>query len=407
MLGRPFSERDPAVLSRSFVGKLHHSDDKVLLDVTRMVWRAWRGRHPTGIDRVCLAYVDHFKDRALAVVQRRGQFRVLSAPRSRKLFDLLLKGHAVAKADLARVLAIAAFLDRRDPPAGGMTYLNVGHTGLNDRAIAGWIERNRVRAFYLIHDLIPITNPEFCRPQESEKHRERMRNVLETATGVIGNSQVTLDELSEFAAAQGLRMPAQATAWICGFGAGVGVRGKALDRPYFITVGTIEARKNHMMLLRIWKRIVAVAGEEAPILVVVGQPGWEAGEALEVLEDLEDLEGSVFHLQDCDDEELAAWLAGARALLMPSVAEGFGLPIVEALSLGTPVIASDLPVYREIVGTIPTYLQPDDQRAWEAAITSFMKDGSERGRQQRQIPGYRQPNWQEHFAVVEDWLGGF
>jgi glycosyltransferase involved in cell wall biosynthesis len=389
------------------VGKLRHSGNKVLLDVTRMVWRTWRGRHPTGIDRVCLAYVDHFKDRALAVVQRRGQFRVLSAARSRKLFDLLLKCHAVAKADLAKILAIAALLDRRDPPACGMTYLNVGHTGLNDRAIAGWIERNRVRAFYLVHDLIPITNPEFCRPQESEKHRERMRNVLETATGIIGNSQVTLDELSEFAAAQGIRMPAQAAAWICGFGAGVGVRGKALDRPYFITVGTIEARKNHMMLLRIWKRIVAAAGKDAPILVVIGQPGWEADEALEVLEDPEDLEGSVLHLQDCGDEELAAWLAGARALLMPSVAEGFGLPIVEALSLGTPVIASDLSVYREIVGTIPTYLQSDDQRAWEAAIMSFMKDGSERGRQQRRIPGYRQPTWQEHFAVVEDWLGGF
>ena len=394
-------------MSRSFVGKLHQSDDKVLLDVTRMVWRSWRGRHPTGIDRVCLAYVDHFKDRALAVVQRKGQFRVLSATRSRRLFDLLLECHAVAKADLARVLAIAAVLDRRDPPEDGMTYLNVGHTGLNDRAIAGWIERNRVRAFYLVHDLIPITNPEFCRPQESETHRERMRNVLETATGVIGNSQVTLDEFSEFAAAQGKNMPAQVAAWICGFDPGVDVRQKALDRPFFVTVGTIEARKNHLMLLRIWKRIVAVAGKEAPILVVVGQPGWEADEALEVLENLVDLEGSVLHLQDCDDEELAAWLAGARALLMPSVAEGFGLPIVEALSLGTPVIASDLPVYREIVGAIPTYLQPSDQLAWEATITSFMEDGPERERQQRQIAGYRQPSWQEHFAIVEEWLGGF
>ena len=389
------------------MGKLHHSDDKVLLDVTRMVWRTWRGRHPTGIDRVCLAYVDHFKGRALAVVQWRGQLRVLSAARSRKLFDLLLKCHAVAKADLAKVLAIAALMDRRDPAACGMTYLNVGHTGLNDRAIAGWIERNRVRAFYLVHDLIPITNPESCRPQESEKHRERMRNVLETATGVIGNSQVTLDEFSEFAASQGIDMPAQVAAWICGFDANVGARRKALDRPFFVTVGTIEARKNHLMLLRIWKRIVAAEGKEAPILVVIGQPGWEADEALEILEDLEDLEGSVVHLQDCGDEELAAWLAGARALLMPSVAEGFGLPIVEALSLGTPVIATDLPVYREIVGTIPTYLQPNDQRAWEGAITSFMEDGPERGRQQRQIPGYRQPTWQEHFAIVEDWLGGF
>lgn len=379
----------------------------VLLDVTRMVWRVWRGRHPTGIDRVCLAYVSHFKDRALAVVQRRGRFAVLSKAWSEKLFDLLLKGPATSKADLVRALAPALVCGRRNPPRKHMAYLNVGHTGLNDRALARWIEQNRVLAFYLIHDLIPITNPGYCRPEESKKHEERMSHALKTATGVIGNSQVTIDELSAFAAALSIPMPAQIVAWICGFGGADLVQRRVLDRPFFVAVGTIEARKNHLMLLRIWKRLVAERGQSAPVLVIVGQPGWEADEALEILADPGELEGSVFHFEDCGDEELEGWISGARALLMPSVAEGFGLPIVEALSLGTPVIAADLPVYREIVDDIPTYIQPNDESAWEAAIMSFLDGDPERQRQERLIANYRPPTWSNHFEIVERWISEF
>ncbi len=58
--------------------------------------------------------------------------------------------------------------------------------------------------------------------------------------------------------------------------------------------------------------------------------------------------------------ELSNWLAHARALLFPSFAEGFGLPVVEALSVGTPVIATDLPAFREAAGSIPEYLDPLD-----------------------------------------------
>ena len=97
-------------------------------------------------------------------------------------------------------------------------------------------------------------------------------------------------------------------------------------------------------------------------------------------------------------------LGGARALLMPSFAEGFGLPIIEALELGTPVIASDLPVYREIVGDIPTYLDPLDGPSWERAIRAFLQDGGEREHRVRAASGYRAPDWATHFDKVEGWL---
>ncbi len=89
---------------------------------------------------------------------------------------------------------------------------------------------------------------------------------------------------------------------------------------------------------------------------------------------------------------------------MPSFVEGFGLPVIEALQLGTPVLASALPVYREIVGEIPTYLDPADQQAWEIAIRAFLGGGGERSRQLRAMRGYTPPTWASHFAKVESWL---
>jgi glycosyltransferase involved in cell wall biosynthesis len=145
-------------------------------------------------------------------------------------------------------------------------------------------------------------------------------------------------------------------------------------------------------------------GSDAPILVIIGQRGWEAEEAFALLDGAADLRGHVFEFANADDEQLAALSAGARALLMPSLAEGFGLPVIEALQLGTPVIASDLPVYREVVGSIPTYVDPRSETSWEDAIRSFLGDAPERERQLRAMQGYQAPDWKSHFARVESWL---
>jgi glycosyltransferase involved in cell wall biosynthesis len=89
---------------------------------------------------------------------------------------------------------------------------------------------------------------------------------------------------------------------------------------------------------------------------------------------------------------------------MPSFVEGFGLPVVEALDAGTPVIASDLPVYREIAQDIPEYLDPNDVGAWERMVTAFMNDDLRRRRQIDRASSYVAPSWQEHFRSVDGWL---
>lgn len=376
-----------------------------LLDVSRLIWRRWSGRLPTGIDRVCLEYVEHFGSRSQAVVQFNGEIVVLSPADSDRLFTLIRNGAAGWRWALIAIAPGAWARSSRRPPRQGMTYLNVGHTGLDQNRMLEWIAQNGVRAVYLIHDLIPITHPQYCRPGEPAKHKLRMRHALSSAAGLVCNSEATRDALAEFASELDLSMPPDIVAWISGPRLPEGVVPRTLERPYFVTLGTIEARKNHILLLEIWRSLAATMGNEAPILVIIGQRGWEAETTIAMLDQGQELEGHVRELGRCDDEELAGWLNGARALLMPSFVEGFGLPIIEALQLGTPVIASDLPVYREIVGDIPTYLDPLDGSGWDRAIRNFTGNDRERTRQLRAATRYRAPNWQSHFARVEDWLG--
>jgi glycosyltransferase involved in cell wall biosynthesis len=375
-----------------------------LLDVSRLIWRVWRRRLPTGIDRVCLEYVKHFGSRSQAVIQRKGSTFVLSPKHSDRLFSLILEAPSNSRSAFIALGATAWTQASRSAPREGMIYLNVGHTGLDDPALPTWISKNAARAVYLIHDLIPLTHPEFCRPGEAAKHRRRMENALSSASGIIGNSQATLDELAAFASAKGLPMPPTLAAWISGPRAAQQISPRTLERPYFVTLGTIEGRKNHILLLQIWRRLIADLGDKAPILLIIGQRGWEAGPAIAMLDRMAELHGHVRELSRCGDEELAAWLSGARALLMPSLAEGFGLPIIEAFEAGTPVIASDLPVYREIVGDIPTYLDPLDGLGWERTIRAFTGDDPERERQKAVVAGYRPPDWPSHFEAVEKWL---
>jgi glycosyltransferase involved in cell wall biosynthesis len=380
------------------------SDDSLLLiDVTRLIWRRWVGRQPTGIDRVCLAYVEHFGPVAQAVVQHPRTRKILDRESSSVLFELLTHPGGHFRRDLVR--AAVRLAPRRGARGGGRIYLNAGHTGLNDEGFVTWVKRANVRPVYFVHDLIPIMHPEFCRTGERDKHLQRMRSVLSTAAGVITNSQATLDDLSAFATSENMPSPTGIAAFLGSDALPPSGSAPEAGRCTFVILGTIEARKNHLMLLHVWSRIVQQMGHSAPRLLVIGQRGWECDQVFNLLSRSELLKGAVTEINQCNDASLAGYLRQARALLFPSLVEGYGLPLVEALRCNTPVIASDLPVFREIAGDVPEYLDPLDGPAWQRAVLNYSDVGSiTRCSQIRRIGRYQPPTWQDHFEAVDSWL---
>jgi glycosyltransferase involved in cell wall biosynthesis len=177
------------------------------------------------------------------------------------------------------------------------------------------------------------------------------------------------------------------------------------DRPYFVMVGTIEPRKNHLLLLNLWRALRAELGPDTPRLIIIGGRGWENENTIDMLERSPALRGVVEERGRVSDDEMARLLAGARALLMPSFAEGFGLPLAEALSIGVPAICSDLPALREVGGDVPEFIDPIDGLGWRSAILDYAAPESpRRAAQMERLTGWRPPDWAGHFERISRWL---
>ncbi len=375
----------------------------LLLDATRLVAWCWSGRQPTGIDRVCIEYARHFARRAQAVVQHRGVIFTLGPSASQRLFDLVVED--VGQNGRSKVVRhLAGALSSHRPAAAGSLYLNVGHTDYDLSGHARWIARRHLRAIYLVHDLIPILHPEHCRPRAVARHTGRVRGALRCGSGIVVGSAAVANDLHDYADRNYLARPPVVVSPL----AGADLRGRnASDSAagnYFLCVGTIESRKNHILLVRVWERLFARMGAAAPRLVLAGRWGSGSDAFREALLASKMVGGLVQVVDECDDDMLAGLMTGSRAVLMPSRAEGFGLPMAEALALGVPVIASDLPCFREVGQGIPSLLNPDDLAGWEARIVELYLAASQRQRRTDALRGYRAPTWKEHFARIEPWL---
>lgn len=393
-----------------------------LLDLTRLVSRLGRGPL-TGIDRVELAYLQYLlarpeplfalvrtalgfvlldKDGARGVLAR----VTLALPLGRadvlaKLTNRHLPQNGRAEADVRR-LAIArclpmwlpAMLRRRLPAE--TVYVNVGHANLTSRVMRGVKSLAGGQVLVMVHDTIPLDHPQFCRAGTLRGFAAKLAAVSAEADLVVHTADCTRAQTETHLATAG-RVPPGVVAALGTALAAPDTTSVGKDhRPYFVALGTIEPRKNLGLLVKVW-RTLEKAAAPMPHLFIVGNRGWES-EAL--FADLDALAkgGRVTLLHGLGDAGVAALLQDAEALLFPSLAEGFGLPPVEAAALGVPVLAGKLPVVVETLQDYPVYLDTSDVYAWVEAINHLMRR-KEQGRdadRQIRVP----PNWPDHFDLV-------
>lgn len=405
---------------------------RVLFDASRLLFRVAKGGALTGIDRVVLAYGRWLRTRSDIDTQAvwtwngrlwpvaPGVFRWLLTAASREEDD-----SAGVWADLLRALALG---DAAEPglrsdkssaapdfkwtpalkyilptpvsvtPQAGDLYINVSHYGVGQGALLDQLAARGVRPVVMIHDLIPIRWPEFCTPGAAQTHRRRLTAALTHGALLIANSDTTAGDVARFAAEEGIVAPPICTAPLglspAFWSTQAPIRAA---RPYFVCVGTLEPRKNLAFLLSLWSRLDETLGAAAPRLVLVGRRGWENEAIIDLLERARGVRSLVHEVCDLADPQLAQLIAGARALLAPSFAEGFDLPAAEALALGTPVIASDIAVHRELASGA-TLIDPLDGPSWIAAIQAACREEAPRTR----AGG---PSWEAHFEIVTQALG--
>lgn len=385
---------------------MRNNDAPFLLDVSRMVWRRWAGSRPTGIDRICLAWQQHYGPMSQAALFHKRGWHILPMAASQRLFRLL-EAEIPRNQFRRRFVAWAArnlIRVARPLPGRGRLWLNVGHTGLNLPALADWVRAADLRPVLMLHDIIPITHPQYCRDGEKARHEVRVQTLLRIAHAVIGNSQDTLDQLNNYAARIDLPVPQALPVWPGTPRLALPARERQPQGDDFIILGTIEGRKNHMLLLRIWEKLVAQHGEAAPRLVIIGRRGWACDDVLARLA-AGGFGSRVVETGALSDDAIGRLLAGACALLFPSFAEGYGLPLVEALDAGVPVIASNLGVFQEIGQGVPDLLPPDDLSGWAEAIMAYAAPGSPaRAAQMARVASFRAPDWPGHFEAVDAFL---
>lgn len=394
-------------------------DAEIVLDLSRLLWRSFYPT-PTGIDRVEYVYARELLARmpdrlSFAAVHPAGgyygrldpsavrQFLAFTAARWRAADtpDQRKSGAAVAG-------HLFAMRPRGVPKARRpRIYLQVSPHHLDDAEQVGAILRAEGARFVtLVHDVIPLAHPEFVRPQGAAEHRKRIHSIDSFASGIIGNSQATLDALAPHMR----RGFAGRQLAVAHFGAdppdGIAAGSYPVPtRPYFVYIATIEPRKNHLLLLNVWRRLVEIHGDAAPVLVLVGRRGWENENVIDILERAEVLRGHVIEAGELSDRQISELVGKARAMVMPSFAEGFGMPVVEALAANVPVICSDIAAHREVGGDVPDYIDPLDGLGWLRMIDSYRMSASpERESQIARLATWHAPTWAAYFDVVTDLL---
>ena len=396
---------------------------RLILDLSRLVYAAWE-RTPKGIPRVELAYAQHFMasdaDRLhVAVLDAFGRLRLVDKPTAEAFVAAIAHywEHDIESAAAHWRMALRAVwihlvliarpwgaLERLvGERPGRFLYIIPSQLQLDRPALIETLKRaGDLKLVFFVHDILPSLFPHFFTDKDADLYHRRIGNAARLADTIIVNSRATAEAFkSRFGATAGANKVVVAPLGISE-PADVAAEYEIAPPPYFVMLGTIEPRKNHRLIHDVWQELRRQLGPSLPHLLVIGERGWKSDDVIRQLEEHGHFHGHVRECGRMSDAAVAGMLRGARALLLPSLAEGDGLPLAEALACATPVLCSDIPAFREVGSDVPEYLDPTDCRVWRDAILEYARpDSARREAQLARLRTWSRPSWHCHFAVVE------
>ncbi|MEF8686879.1 UNVERIFIED_CONTAM: glycosyltransferase family 4 protein [Comamonas sp. A-3] len=247
------------------------------------------------------------------------------------------------------------------------------HVVINNSEFYQSLRQNGIPVYFLVHDLLPVLMPQFFHEGMESVHAKWL-SILSKNDGVVCVSRTVADEFVEWLKVFGpKRKRPFKIGWshnAADLAGSVPTKGfsknadqvlsKISKSPTFLMVGTIEPRKGQLQTLQAFEKMWA-NGEDIN-LVMVGKHGWNVDLLVEIIRTHSELNKRLFWLEGISDEYLEKVYAASTCLIAASEGEGFGLPLIEAAQHQLPIIARDIPVFREVAGEHAFYfsgLTPD------------------------------------------------
>ncbi len=282
----------------------------------------------------------------------------------------------------------------------GSLYLNIGQLSLSRPALLKWLDSRRdIRSIFMVHDVIPLSHPNIVSSGNTKLHERLMINAIQYGHMLLTPSEAAREAVEEEIAKRGAgRIPVRAVPLPIN---DIFLTQEAPDpdlarHPYFVICGTVEKRKNHILILNAWRALENYYGSDTPKLVICGSLGWGSEVVLRFLGDHPEVRRHVIMAEGISTVGVKRLMANARAVLTPSFAEGFGLPPIEALATGTPSLLSNIPSHREGAGSFGIFLEPDELEAWIENIVRLTENDEAYSVLRRTIANFRPNTWARH-----------
>ena len=384
-------------------------DQPFLIDVSILLRFLRKKKSISGIPRVVLTYIEHYQAQCHLIFYSRilSTFVVLPQPISHKIIKMILQwNYKLYPLIFWNIMRYGKFPFFPEKKWAGKFYIKICMSDISAPIFFWQLRRMRVKLIVMIHDLIPLQQQTLVSPVSTRRFATGITSLLKHATGVITVSEVERLNLIDYCSLQGQAIPPSISSNLA---SGLTLdKSKILPRlvqePYFVIIGPVSDRKNHRLLLNIWMKLVDSPPNIMPKLIIFGEMHVDKERELALLVMDPKLTPWVTQLQ-VTDLELCQYVVHAQALLIPSLAEGYGLPLIEALTLGAPVIANNLPVFYEIADDIPESIDVSDEKQWlEMIIDYTYPESSLRQAQLERLAHFKAPSWEAHFERVEHFL---
>ncbi len=241
---------------------------------------------------------------------------------------------------------------------------------------------SHTKIYNIVYDLIPLSETLNCVPQAfTQMANKYLNEIMPMVDCFVCISKTVADEVELYFKHNKIRRTKPLYLYYFHLGVNfhltVGepkeaIRDFVSAAPTFLMVGTVEPRKNHLLILKMIKKMLTVFPEVNAQVLIIGHDGWMNQTFKDMYFQDDDIRRRVLWVKDANDIDLQWAYRNTRALLFPSKAEGFGLPIIEAAYFSLPIFCSDIPIFHEIAGGGATYLSIEDEEAWMYALLDML-----------------------------------